>query len=69
MELEKHVTGADVSHDGLRIFPFSNSLEYRGSFGFWPRLNSPENLVEDGLRCLKLVEFSLELAMLQRWLL
>jgi hypothetical protein len=46
MELDKDVTGIDVSHDGLRICSFSNSLEYRGSFGFWPRLDRLEHLVD-----------------------
>ena len=61
MELKEDVASADVPHDGLTIRSSTDSIEYRGGLGLWPRLDCSENLGKDVLRILKIVEFSLEL--------
>jgi hypothetical protein len=63
VQLKKDVAGVHMPYDGLTIRSFSDSLDYRGGFGFRPRLDRLENLAENAVRILKLVEFSLELTM------
>jgi hypothetical protein len=63
VELKEDVADADMPYNGLTIRSFPDSLEYCGGFSFRPRLDRLEKLIKDILRILKLVQFSLELAM------
>jgi len=47
VELKEDIADADVPHDGLTIRSLPESFQYFGGFGFRPRLDGMEKLIED----------------------
>jgi hypothetical protein len=63
VKLKEDVSEVDMPQDGFTIPSFPKSLEYCGSFRFRSRLDGLKKLIEDVVRILNLIQFSLELAM------